>query len=79
MTKLKLKILVYTFKSYKNFLVYNISYKTLFGSKPLHIRIDDVEGFLRVYDGIRYLVLFGSETYDAIYSRYLTSQKSGIT
>ena len=27
-------------KSYKNFLVYNISYKTLIGAKPMHIRFE---------------------------------------
>ena len=36
---------------------------------------------MRVYDGNRYLVLFGSEEYDAIYNRieYLISLKCGIT
>ena len=54
-----------------------MSYKTLFGSKPLCIRFDEVERFVRVYDGIRYLVLFDSEQYNAIYNRirYLLSQK----
>ena len=34
-------------------------------------------GFIRVYDGSRYLVLFGLEKYDAIYIRirYLVRQK----
>ena len=42
--------------------------KTLFGSKPLSIR---------VYEGIRYLVLFGTQKYDPIYDkiRYVISQK----
>ena len=37
--------------------------------------------FIRIYDGIRYLTLFGCEKYDAIYNkiRYLISLKSGIT
>ena len=45
------------------------------------IRLDKIEGFTRVYDGTRYLVLFGLEKYDAIYNRikYLLSQKSSIT
>ena len=66
---------------YKNILVYDISYKTLFGSKPLRIKFDEVDRFIRVYDGIRYVVLFGPEKYDAIYNRirYLISQKIGIT
>ena len=40
-----------------------------------------VDGFITVYDGTRYLVLFSPEKCDAIYSRirYLISQKSGIT
>ena len=39
------------------------------------------DGFIRVYDGNRYLILFGSEKYDAIYDRIgnLVSQKRGIT
>ena len=67
-------------KSYKNILVYNISYKTLTGAKPLRIRFDKV-GFIRVYDGTRYLVLFGLEKYDAIDNRirYVIIQKIGIT
>ena len=42
---------------------------------------DKVDGFITVYDGTRYLVLFGPEKNDAICNRirYLISQKSGIT
>ena len=42
---------------------------------------DKVDGFIRVYDETRYLVLFGAEKYDAICNRirYLVSQKSCIT
>ena len=29
------------------------------GSKPLRIRFDEIDGFIKIYDGIRYLVLFG--------------------
>ena len=56
-------------KSYKNVLVYSISYKSLIDYKPLRIRFDKIDGFIRVYDGTRYIVLFGSEKYDFIYSR----------
>ena len=60
---------------------YDISYKNLIGSKALVIRFDKIDGSIRIYDGIRYLALFGSEIYDAIYDRirYLISLKSGIT
>ena len=58
-------------KSYTNILVYDISYKTLSGSKPLRIRFDEVDGFIRVYDGTRYLTLLGSQKHDAIYNRNL--------
>ena len=41
-------------KSYKNILVYNISYKSLIHSKSLHIRFDKIDEFIRVYNGTRY-------------------------
>ena len=41
-------------KLYENILVYNISYKTLIGAKPLCIRLDKLEGFNRAYDRTRY-------------------------
>ena len=68
-------------KSHENILIYDISYKVLINSKPLRIRFDKIDGFFRIYDGTRYLTLFGSEKYDAIYNRtrYLISLKSGIT
>ena len=68
-------------KSYENILVYNISYKSLIGSKPLRIRFDKLDWFIRVYVGTWYLVLFGTEKYGYIYNRirYLISIKSGIT
>ena len=68
-------------KSYENILIYDISYRTLIGAKPWRIMFDKVEGFIRVYDGATYLILFGPEKYDAIYNRirYLISQKRSIT
>ena len=39
------------YRSYENVLVYYISYKTLIGAKPLSIRFDKKDGFIRVYDG----------------------------
>ena len=56
-------------KWYENILVYNISYKILIGPQPLRIRFDKIDGFTRTYHGTRYLVLFGSEKIDFIYSR----------
>ena len=54
--------------------------KSLIGAKPLRIRFDKIDGLIRIYDGTRYLRLFGSGKYDAIYNRtrYLISLKSGI-
>ena len=40
--------------------------KTLIGAKPLCIRFDKINGFISVYDGTKYLVLFGVEKYDLI-------------
>ena len=68
-------------KSHENILIYDISCKTLAGPKPLRIRFDKIDGYIRIYDGTRYLVLLGPEKYDAIYNRirYLVSLTSGIT
>ena len=37
--------------------------KTLIGPKPLYIRFDKTDGFIRVYDGTRYFVCFGPKKY----------------
>ena len=48
------------------------------GKKPLHIRLDKIDGFIEIYGVIRYLVLLGfKEVYDKI--KCLISEKSGIT
>ena len=46
----------------------------------MRVRFDKIDGFIRIYDATRYLTLFGSEKFDAIYNRirYLISLKSGI-
>ena len=64
----------------KNILIYGIScHSTFMGSIPFGIGFDEIDGFIKIYDGIRYLVLF-SYLYDEICNRikYLTSEKSGI-
>ena len=68
-------------KSYKNILIYDILYEALICLKPLPIRFDKIEGFIRIYDVTRYWTLLGSDNYDAIYNRitYLISLKSRIT
>ena len=68
-------------KSPKDILIFDILYENLIGAKPLRIRFDKIDGFIRIYDGTRYLRLFGSEKFDAIYNRigYLTSLKNSIT
>ena len=46
----------------------------------MHIRFNKIDGFLKVYDGTRYLVLLGKEKHDSISDRirYLISVKSCI-
>ena len=63
-------------KSYENILIFHISCTILIRAKPLRIMFDKADGFIRVHDGTRYLVLF-----DVIYNRirYLENQKIGIT
>ena len=69
-------------------MIYDNSHKTLIGSKPLQIKFDKIDGFIKIYDENRYLTLFVSENYDAIYNRnryhinrirYLISLQSSIT
>ena len=62
-------------------MIYGISYKTMIGAKPVRIRFDKIDGFIRIYDGNTYLTLFGSEIYEYIYDRirYIISLKSGVT
>ena len=47
--------------------------------KPLHTRFNRADGFITIYNGIRYLV-FGHFGYDKICDKikYLFSEKSGI-
>ena len=51
------------------------------GAKPSRIRFDKIDGFIKIYDGIRYLVLFDFVWYDEIYNRikYFLGEKSYIT
>ena len=54
---------------------------TLIGSKPLRINFHKIDELIRIFDGTKCLILFGSEIYAPIYNRitYLISLKSGIT
>ena len=47
------------------------------GAKPLQIRFDEIDSFINIYGGIRYLVLFGHVWYDEICDRirYLKVKK----
>ena len=62
-------------------LIYGISCIAFIGTKLLRIRFDKIDGFVRIYDGSRYLVLLRAEQYNAIYDRirHLISLKSGVT
>ena len=63
-------------------MIYDISCKPLIDWKPLCITFDQVDGCSRIYDGTRYLTLFGSEEYEAIYNRiryFIISLQSSIT
>ena len=49
-------------------------------AKSFRIRFDNVKVFIRVYNGTRYLILYGPGKKDAIYKKnnYLISQKKGV-
>ena len=42
-------------KSHENILIYDISYKTLIVPKPLRIRFNKIDGFIRIYDDRIYI------------------------
>ena len=50
-------------------------------AKPFHIRLDKLDGFIKVHDKIRYLVLFDYNNCDEVCDKIkcLVSEKRGIT
>ena len=56
-------------KSRENILIYDTSYKTLFAQNLCVLDSIKKIGFIRIYDGTRYLVLLDPQEYDALYSR----------
>ena len=67
---------------YENFSVYDISYKTTTDQKPLRIRFDKIDGFIRVRVGeFRQLLSFNHGLVDKICDKikYLKTETSGIT
>ena len=50
------------------------------GAKPLRIGYDEIHGFIKIQDRIRYLILFGYGRFEKICDKikYLVSEKSGI-
>ena len=86
MTEILILVIFYqTKKLYKekfeNILIYDISYKILTSTKPLRISFDEIDGFIKIHNGIRYLVLFGCGWFDKICDtiKYLISQKNLTT
>ena len=65
-------------KSHENILIYDVSYKILIDSKPLRITFNKINGFIKIYDGTKYLTLLGSQKYDTMIIKYRRSLKSGI-
>ena len=51
------------------------------GAKPLRIRFDEIDGFIKIHDGIRYLLLFDHGWFDKVCNRikYFICKKIGIT
>ena len=53
-------------KSHENIFICDLSCKSLIGPKPLCIRFDKIDEFIRIFTWTRYLVIFVSEKCDAI-------------
>ena len=50
----------------KNRTIHDVWCKAFRVEKPLCIRFDEIDGFIKIYDRVRYLLLFGYERYDEI-------------
>ena len=68
-------------KRNENILVYDILYKTSIGVETVRIKFNKIEGFIKIHDKIRYLVLFNySYCNKMCYEiKYLLIEKGGIT
>ena len=58
-------------------MTYKTSYKTSMGAKPLRTRFDRIDGFIKIHNRIKYLVLFDDNYCDKICKKigYLVSDK----
>ena len=54
----------------ENILLCNISYKTLIGAKPLCIRLEKVDGFIRADDGTRYFIILIKSVFNKKQNHY---------
>ena len=66
---------------YENISVYNVSYKTSAGPKPLRIRLDKRDGFIISVDSkIKHLILFDYGLFNKICDKieYLVSKKVAL-
>ena len=54
--------------------------KFLWPKRLLRISFNKINGFIKIYDGTRYMVLFGPERYDEIYNwiKYIIREKRGV-
>ena len=52
-----------SYKTYENILIFDISYKAFMDAKPLRIWLKKIDGFTKIFDGVIYLVLFGSKQF----------------
>ena len=68
-------------EKFENILIDHISYKTSTAAKPLRIWYNKIEGFIKIQDRIRYLVLIDCGWFDKTCDRmkYLISEKYQIS
>ena len=81
-TKINFSNIILNKKLHENISVYNISYKSPVGPKPLCLRFDKIGGFIISLDGkVQNLVFFDYDLSDKICDRIkcLITKKSGIT
>ena len=59
-------------------LIDDISYKTSIRPKPLRIRFDKIDAFIRIHNGTSYLILLAPKKYAVTYNKikYLESHNT---
>ena len=67
---LNLNNILFDEKSYEDILIYDVAYKTPYGSKSLGIIFDKIDEYIRIYDGTKHLAFpHSNEKFERIFDK----------